>query len=123
MTYGAGSWTPTNKIESLNDAAKEILREIEATTYENGYWRTKIQQEISNKCKAPDIVTVIKVYKLKWLEHKNGWRKYSKEVTGRQARTMEKKGKIEQYGCKKIENKSFGQNRTHICNYGSQGQT
>jgi hypothetical protein len=34
---------------------------------ENGYWRIEMNQNIYNKFKSPDIVTVITVYRLKWL--------------------------------------------------------
>jgi hypothetical protein len=36
---------------------RKIFRKIYGPTYENGYWRIKINQEIYNKFKSPDIVT------------------------------------------------------------------
>jgi len=35
--------------------------------YENGYWKIKLNQEIYNKFKSLDIVTVIEVCSLEWL--------------------------------------------------------
>jgi hypothetical protein len=40
-----------------------VMTRIHGPTYENGSWRIKINQEIYNK--SPDIVTVIKVHRLK----------------------------------------------------------
>ena len=37
--------------------------------YENGYWRIKINEEICNECKSPDIVIVIQVHRMEWLGH------------------------------------------------------
>jgi hypothetical protein len=45
------------------------LRKIYEPTYENGYWRIKMNQEIYNKFKSPNIVTAIKVHRLEWLGH------------------------------------------------------
>jgi hypothetical protein len=59
-----------NKMERvLMTWERKILRKIYALTYENGYWRIKINQEIYNTFKSPDIVTVIKVCRLEWLGH------------------------------------------------------
>jgi hypothetical protein len=46
---------------------RKILRKIYGPTYENGYWRTKMNQEIYNKFKSPNTVTIIKVCGLEWL--------------------------------------------------------
>jgi hypothetical protein len=48
---------------------RKFLRKIYGPTYVNGSWRIKINQEICNKFKHPDIVTVIKVHRLEWLGH------------------------------------------------------
>ena len=45
VTYGAEPWNLSNTMESLNDMWEE-LRKIYGLTYTNGYWRTKINQEI-----------------------------------------------------------------------------
>jgi hypothetical protein len=45
---------------------REILRKIYGPTYENGYWVTKMNQEIYNKLKSSDILTVNKACKLEW---------------------------------------------------------
>jgi len=48
----------------------KILRKTYRPTYENGYLRIKINQEIYKKeMKSPDIVTVIKVCTFEWLGH------------------------------------------------------
>ena len=38
-------------------------------TYRNGSWKRKLNQEICNTFKTPDIVTVVKVRRLEWLGH------------------------------------------------------
>jgi hypothetical protein len=43
----------------------EIRREV----YEKNSWRIKMKQEIYNTFRSPDIVTVIKIHRLAWLEH------------------------------------------------------
>jgi hypothetical protein len=48
---------------------KENFEEIYGPTCENGCWRIKMNQEIYNKFKYPNIVTVIKVRRLEWLGH------------------------------------------------------
>jgi hypothetical protein len=69
VTYGAESWTLTNKMERvLLMWERKILRKIYGPTYENGYWRIEMNQEIYNKFKSPNIVTTIKVRRLEWLD-------------------------------------------------------
>jgi ubiquitin-protein ligase len=48
---------------------RKILRKIYGTTYENGYWRIEMNQEIYNKFKPPNILIAIKVRRLEWLGH------------------------------------------------------
>jgi hypothetical protein len=43
---------------------RKIFRKIRGPTCENGFWSIKINQEICNEFKSPDIVTVIKVHTL-----------------------------------------------------------
>jgi hypothetical protein len=51
-TYGAELWTLTNKMErTLMMWERKILRKIYGLTYENGYWGTKMNQEICNQFK------------------------------------------------------------------------
>jgi hypothetical protein len=45
---------------------RKILRKIYGTLYKYGYWWIRINQEIYNRSKSPDIVTVIKVCKFEW---------------------------------------------------------
>jgi hypothetical protein len=47
----------------------KILGKIYGPTYENCCWRIKMNQEIYNKFKSPNIVTGIKVRRLEWLGH------------------------------------------------------
>ena len=58
-----------NKIrKSFHDVGKENLKKkCMIQLYENGYWKIKLNQEIYNKFKSPDIVTVIEVRSLEWL--------------------------------------------------------
>jgi hypothetical protein len=46
-----------------------ILRKIYGPTYENGYLRIKMGEEIYNKFKSPDILNVMKVWRFEWLGH------------------------------------------------------
>jgi len=45
---------------------RKILKKYMSQLYENGYWKIKWNQEIYNKFKSPDIVTVIEVCRLEW---------------------------------------------------------
>jgi len=45
------------------------LRKIFGLTYENGYLRIKMNQEIDNKFKSPGILNVMKVCRFEWLGH------------------------------------------------------
>jgi hypothetical protein len=54
----------------LCDVGKEDTeKNMYGPTYENGQRRMKINQEMYNKYKSPDIVTVIKVRTLEWRGH------------------------------------------------------
>jgi hypothetical protein len=48
---------------------RKILRKIYGPTNENDSWRIKINQEIYNKVKSTDSVTLIKLCRLEWLQH------------------------------------------------------
>jgi len=50
---------------------RKSLRKIHWPTYENDYWRNKMNLEIYNVFKSPDIVTLIKVKlrRLEWFRH------------------------------------------------------
>ena len=70
MTYGAKTWTLTNKTEKmLMTWERKILRKIYRPTKESGQWRIKTNLELIIKCKSQDIVTVIKIRRLEWLGH------------------------------------------------------
>ena len=61
MTYGAETWTVTNKIgKMLITWERKILRKIYGPTEGNGQWRIKTNLELMTKYKSQDIVTVIK---------------------------------------------------------------
>jgi len=94
-------------------------------------------QEIYNKFKSPDIITVIKVRRLELVgnvaitDGKGTVKKLIEGKTGRREKgTLRLKRMdgccrtgLEEYGCKMMENKGLGQNRMGICREGSQGQT
>jgi len=46
-----------------------ILRKIYGPMYENGYLRIKMNQDIYNTFKSPDILNVMKVCRVEWLGH------------------------------------------------------
>ena len=70
MTYGAETWTLTNKIEKMIMTwERKIVRKIYGPTKENGQWRIKTNLELMNKYKSQDIVMVIKIRRLEWLGH------------------------------------------------------
>ena len=70
VTYGAETWTLTNKTEKmLMTWERKILRTIYGPTKENRQWRIKTNLELITKYKSQDIVTVIKIRRLEWLLH------------------------------------------------------
>ena len=70
VTYGAETWTVTNKIEKiLMIWERKILRKIYGLTNENGQWRINTNLELMTKYKSQDIVTVIKIRRLEWFGH------------------------------------------------------
>ena len=48
---------------------RKILRKIYGPTQENGEWRLKYNKELYDLHKAPDIITDIKISRLKWAGH------------------------------------------------------
>ena len=46
---------------------KKIQRKVHGLPCGNGSWRIKLNQEMYNKFKSLDIVTVVKVRRLEWL--------------------------------------------------------
>jgi hypothetical protein len=67
-TYGAETWTLTEKMGKLLTIWK-VLRKIYGPTEENGCWRIKMNHEIRDKFKSPDIISAIKLRRLEWLGH------------------------------------------------------
>jgi hypothetical protein len=54
VPHNAESLTLTNKIEiDLMTCEKKILRKMCGPTYENGYWRIKMNQDIYDKFQSP----------------------------------------------------------------------
>jgi hypothetical protein len=52
-----------------DDLGKKDFEEIYGPKSEQGVWRIRSNLEIQNMYKSPDIVTEIKVRRLKWLGH------------------------------------------------------
>jgi hypothetical protein len=48
---------------------RKVLRKIYGATKENECWRIKMNHEIREKVKSPDIISVIKLRRLEWLWH------------------------------------------------------
>jgi hypothetical protein len=48
---------------------RKLLRKIYGPKKENGQWRNKTNLELTTKYNSQDIVTVIKIRRLEWLEH------------------------------------------------------
>jgi hypothetical protein len=94
-------------------------------------------QEVYNKFKSPDIITVIKVRRLELVgnvaitDGKGTVKKLIEVKTRRKEKGRPRLRWVdgccqiewEEYGCKMMENKGLGQNRIGICREGSQGQT
>jgi hypothetical protein len=68
VTYGAETWTVTNKIEKML-MTWERKRKIYGPAKENEQWRIKTNLELITKYKSQDILTVIKIRRLEWLGH------------------------------------------------------
>jgi hypothetical protein len=68
--YGAEAWTLTNKNgkKMIMTWERKILRKNIWPTYENGHRRIKINFELERKYKSQDIVSVIKVGGLEFLD-------------------------------------------------------
>ena len=70
VTCGTESWTLKNKMETvLMTWAKKILIKVQGLINEKVSWRIKINEEICNKCKSPDILIVIKACIREWFRH------------------------------------------------------
>ena len=70
LTYGSETWTLTeHTINQLGIFERKILRKIYGPTQENGEWHLKYNKELYDLYKAPDIITDIKISRLKWAGH------------------------------------------------------
>ena len=64
VLYGSETWSLTKRDEQrINMWEREVLRRIFGLVNDRGEWRLRTNKEIY------DLVTVIKVQKLKWLGH------------------------------------------------------
>jgi hypothetical protein len=99
--------------------------------------RIRGNQESYNKFISPEIITVIKIRRLELVENvaiTDGKGTVKKLIEGKTRRREKGRPRLrwmyeccriglEEYGCKMMENKSFGQNRMAIYREGIQGQT
>jgi hypothetical protein len=70
VLYGSETWAITGKMaSSLVTWERKILRKIYGPKCEQGVWRIRTNLELQNVYRSPDIVTEIKVRRLKWLGH------------------------------------------------------
>jgi hypothetical protein len=66
IVYSSETWTVTGKMAStLMTLEREILRKIYGPKYEQGVWRIRSNLEIQKLYKSLNIVTKIKVRRLK----------------------------------------------------------
>jgi hypothetical protein len=68
LAYGAETWVLSDKnISKVFE--RKILRAIFGPTNENGEWRIKYNNELNTLYKESDIVTHIKINRLRWAGH------------------------------------------------------
>jgi hypothetical protein len=70
LAYGSETWVLSKSDEAILGVFKRrILRAIFGPTNENGEWRIKYNNELYTLYKENDIVTYIKVNRLRWAGH------------------------------------------------------
>lgn len=70
LTYGAETWTLTQSNERLLGIfERKVLRKIFGAINEQGLWRRRYNFELYQTYKDPDIVTFIKLQRLRWAGH------------------------------------------------------
>ena len=68
LAYGSETWVLTKSDEAiLGDFERKLLRAIFGPTNDNGEWRIKCDNELYKLYKESDIVTYIKINRLKWV--------------------------------------------------------
>jgi len=70
LAYGSETWVlPKSDEDILGVFERKILRAIFGPTNDNGEWRIKYNNELYTLYKESDIVTYIKINRLKWAGH------------------------------------------------------
>ena len=70
LTYGSETWTLTKKDEYLLSVTeRNILRRIFGGVLENDTWRRRTNGELYQVYGHPNIVTIIKLGRLRWAGH------------------------------------------------------
>jgi len=70
MAYGSETWVLSKSDEaSLGVFERKVLRAIFGPTNDNGEWRIKYNDELYTLCKDSDIITYIKINRLRWAGH------------------------------------------------------
>lgn len=70
LTYGSETWVLTEHDKSrLAVFERKILRKVYGPVKENGEWRLRYNREIYELYNSPDIVTDIKIGRLRWAGH------------------------------------------------------
>ncbi|PSN43613.1 hypothetical protein C0J52_16377 [Blattella germanica] len=70
LTYGSETWVLTKHDKSrLAVFERKILRKVYGPIKENGEWRLRCNREIYELYNSPDIVTDIKIGRLRWAGH------------------------------------------------------
>ena len=70
LMYASETWTLTQNDERLlGTFERKILRHIYKGINENGEWRRRYNFELYQEFKQPDIVTSIKIGRLRWMGH------------------------------------------------------
>jgi len=70
LAYGSETWVLSKSDEAiLGVFERKTLRAIFGPTNDNGEWRIKYNNELYTLYKESDIVTYIKINRLKWAGH------------------------------------------------------
>jgi hypothetical protein len=68
LTYGCETWTQRDKSHT-NIWGKKVLRKICGPVNYRGNWKIRSNKELSDLYQDTDLVTVIKILRLRWLGH------------------------------------------------------
>ena len=70
LLYGGETWTLTiPQMQRLRSFENRILRKIYGPICEEGLWRIRYNFELYQLYKSPDVVTSVKISRLRWLGH------------------------------------------------------